>query len=838
MLNDLFFKNATKTNKQYLYNDTYLYYTCVSILYEAGKSMDINDFKTTLIKNYSGVSFKNGKLNQYIKDNFNFQKDKVSLSKEDALIYETKILDFQKKFLDLKKKNEYEDSLMFNFLSGKNVIDSLASFYVKCDKNKHENINYYSSLYFYHIKNEEEISQRYEKAIANIDYSYLSLPLEYIIEDKFILDLVLMVGYEINNLQKRKFPIVFFSLDINYYIKLFESLSQPIYFLCKNKTKEYFSLLSDIQILILDERNGFYGDYANTLDYSGKKHNLTRERCRQIEKDGTDILLENPNSIIVYLRILFYEVPKKEEYATYDEYLDCLGDKTIVNFIKFLYNLINFEIVYEPALSIFYNKNEITLELIEEKITDELNDSISLDEFASSSKLLQAVITRNYNQTARGIYIKKGLVHRNLVEAIIDDLFPKGYSPGDEEDYMILKKEYIKRYGDKNPVPSIRAIAGCIERQNYCLIDRGKFLNHRFCVKLPKELLDEILNYLESETQVIFYQTIFAKFNKSLIKNKIKNFWYLKGLLDIHLPTKYITKRDYIILSDKEITTTDSILEYIQSKTVPFTIDELSAKYLGVENYVFYNVLYKEGRKNLIWLSRSKFVYYKDDEINITLKQKIEEILQSLFVKYSTRTISAKMFYVYLSNNEPDILPQLPHIGDIYSLFSVLKYLFTGKFYFEKPLISLDPIFSVYSDSLVFEHFKNDEKLSSEIINDYCREMGLKGLYSYLKFIEKNRNHFVQSDLGMLINKNNFIVTDEQLNAIRSVLDDYLETHKEFNSEKFSKLKDLPNIPYSWNGYLLVGIVRSFFSNLYSISSTSNNYSNANYVIRKIEPKN
>ena len=68
---------------------------------------------------------------------------------------------------------------------------------------------------------------------------------------------------------------------------------------------------------------------------------------------------------------------------------------------------------------------------------------------------------------------------------------------------------------------------------------------------------------------------------------------------------------------------------------------------------------------------------------------------------------------------------------------------------------------------------------------------------------------------------------------IANILSLLFTKHNEINTAYFKGYNIFPALRYSWNKYLLVGIIRTYLFDEYSIENTENNYVQTDFIIRR-----
>ena len=200
-----------------------------------------------------------------------------------------------------------------------------------------------------------------------------------------------------------------------------------------------------------------------------------------------------------------------------------------------------------------------------------------------------------------------------------------------------------------------------------------------------------------------------------------------------------------------------------------------------------------------------------------------------------TKILTAKKIYANLSIMNKELLNKL-HItarfGD-YELFSIIQYLYKDKYYFSRPIISIEENFTSSAYLLIKEYVKRLDKFNYTDVKNYIYKMNLRGLASYMNFMEDLSDEYVQINQDTMIRKEKIEISKEKLEKIEEILN-LLVKDKEFTTESFDGYFIFPRLNRPWNKYLLIGIIRSFFKNKYEVENTTKFYDTTDFIIRRI----
>ena len=319
-------------------------------------------------------------------------------------------------------------------------------------------------------------------------------------------------------------------------------------------------------------------------------------------------------------------------------------------------------------------------------------------------------------------------------------------------------------------------------------------------------------------------------------KLNIKNRFYLKGLIDEKLPEEFSTGRDFINTNPSDnITTYDIMKKIFKSFNGEFTVDDIREKMPGLKGYNYESYAKAEEKNGLIKISSKTYIFIDKLKISEETKNELKQFIDNLFKKMDSTILTAKKIYANLNILNKELFNKLnitAKFGD-FELFSIIQYFFKDDYFFSRPIISLQEDFITSSYLLIKEYVSKFEKFNYTDVKNYIYKMNIKGLYSYMSFMEDLSDEYVQISEDTMIRKNKFNISEENLSKIKELLDLVLKNN-EFKTEEFNGYFMLPKLDRTWNKYLLVGIIRSYFRDEYEIENTTKYYNTTDFVIRRI----
>ena len=604
-----------------------------------------------------------------------------------------------------------------------------------------------------------------------------------------------------------------------------------------NLKEGFNSIVKDEWAKVLDMRFAFNNYKRRTLAEIGNELNLTRERIRQIEKKAVNKLIESNKEIEKILYCFYRDINfENNNYITIEEFISYIGDEQLAKYLVIIMCSDQVNIRYDETYGIIYNKKETSIEDIINEQRDEIPDIIPVKDVEELNKIKKIIIDNEYRVYQEKIFVKKSINISAIYMNEIKENFVSGYDIGSDNDYNRLLNIVIEKYGNIE-MPSKRSIQAMIDRYDFIQIDRGKYLHREFASNLPEKLTDEILDYIISNSPIVAYNTIFEIYKNDLEKNGIKNRFYLKGVLDEKLPEEFNTGRDFINTnSDNSGSLYDIMPQIFKAFDAEFTMDDIKEKMPGLNDYNYENYIRAEEEHGLIRIANRTYIYIDKLEINEEIKNELKEYIDNLFKALDSKILTAQKIYASLAIKNKELLGKL-HItsrfGD-FELYYIIKYLYKNEYYFSRPIISIEENFNTSAYVLAQEYVKRLERFNYGDVKSYLYKMNLGIIYSYLNFMEDMSENYVQFNKDSMIKKENLNISEEQLSKIHEFITIAI-TEKGLQTNNFDGYFMLPKLEKTWNKYLFVGIIRSYFNEEFEIENTTNYYDTTDFIIRRIK---
>jgi len=737
-----------------------------------------------------------------------------------------------------RKKIENDQSIrdeLFDLLMENNFNDELLVCLMALDANKTGySIDYYGFLFTKLMQNMDSRVSDVEDKISKIHLIYKDMQMEEFINNISTLTILNYLGCstadDLNNVDPSAIVKTTF-LDYETFIEEIDFLQFDLKNVIHQKTKDAVSKLKERNRDILLYKYGFDDGKEHTLEETGLKYGLTRERVRQIEARSIEILVSFLNVINKNIKYMILKLSEEKGFTTFDKVKSYLDDEKIALFVIIcLPHMDGVKLNVDYKSNLIINLGENTLEEIEEAQVLELGNIISVEE-ANCLNEFQSVLLDKYYNLKRGTYLKKGLNATVILDSIVRDVLPNGYHNGSTVDYQIVLEEGKKRYGDDFDYSSEHAMMAVLERANYILVDRGTYKHKELCSDLTNELLSKILEYVVASLPIVFYSAIFDEFERELKELGINNQYYLKGVLDDKLPDDMHTKRDYIT-AEKGLTSQAAILNKMNEFTSEFTIDDLRRAFPTTRDYIFNNVFYYHDE--FLNLYRGRYINF--DLLNLTEDSisQLKSVIDKSLSMSSTSFVTDRKIFARLKLFNKELLSKLTFIENHFALFSLIQYLFKDEYYLRRPFVSSENNEILGAEAIYADYVSTLDEFDSKVITNYGNKLNMRGLYSYLEFMDMMADEYVQVSMDKMVKKKCINLHNDTLQMIESVVETAIKYSGAIDTRTFKGYGMLPKINYPWNKYLLAGIIRTYFDE-YSIDNTSNFTHKTDFIIKKIE---
>lgn len=692
------------------------------------------------------------------------------------------------------------------------------------------------SYIFNFLYNYDYIKEKVVKAIKEGDPSYNEVDISLLFINQKTIKLFYRNGINtFKDLKELDFDLVTILLFFDY--KLFinklklmkDKLTNDVLVSIISNT---FKKLTKIEYQALSLKEGFNENKKYTNEEISKLISRKKDRVRII-LNGVNLKLKltQLENITIPLFITFLNIKKDKKYASFEGLFNYFNDELLVNKLLYLYSLDDRFIVCSAHYKILYLPFEFSISSFIDDFLKTNSLYILNVDFYSRSLFEKEIIKENYRYVIdKKYYLRKGINESEIVASLLDKEFKEGFKVNDSNLLYLINQKLEETFHTSFNLTN-RSIEGIINKYNFTLVDKGTYKSNKRTIKLSEELIDNILNYIDSQNCSLKYLVIFNKFKNELTSYGVTNQYYLKGLIDSYLGNGYIHTKDYI----KPIKLKDSFkqiaINYLNNIDGKVSFKEFNALHKEINEYVFLNAI--TSLNKYVQFENEEFIPLKEFHLSNEFIDELKLIINEYLKNNSLDFITSRGLFDYIFNNKKEIYEALVSISIInhFRLYSLIRTLFNDFYYFKRPIISLKRINNLNQFEMIANYLNSLNEFDSKDILNYIREFSLRPIQNYLEFYLDYLNEFILVDKNKFVKKGNILIDENKLLEIKEFLNSYLATNNEINSITFNAYKALPLLNYSWNKYLLFGIINSYFSDLFSLSFISNGLKGGEYTI-------
>ncbi len=633
------------------------------------------------------------------------------------------------------------------------------------------------------------------------------------------IDFILAKDEKLNEMHGLKFiedllNINLFEIDLSTLTYIYNNLltidlNNPLYY--------YNLILSQLksnELKVIKARS-----YNNmTLEQVGQIFGVSRERIRQIESRSVNKIRKNECSEKLAQALIlntgyssFFTENDFKKYNISGSFFKMIFPELFKYSLKekiYFYNQTTQEIFTSFFLSLpdLFEENEFK-NIIEKKLGNIL------------SNLEIEVIKNELKQFfyQYGKYLSKNkLNHSTVVVFLMQKYFPNGINVYDENSLKILKK-YAETDFNYQLSNTLRALKAIIE--NNCIRSgKGERIYIEKTITLSDELLHRIktflVNYNSSAVPIsIIYDSFKKEFNEIGIFNK----YYLQGILKNTNNHELIVTRDYI-LESKEASIYEEICMYISNSDYIVTTDELKEYFPGITTGIIQSAIAKTDILNMngyyVDIKALKISLYEKNLLYASIVEFINDNKQH-HMRFVLKAIKGKMNGLFNRIG-------LNHYLQLYSL---VEKLFSDKFNFLRPYISMQNTKIVSGEELLLQKILDKGEVNIEELKILNKKTG-RSSAEYLDFIEKNIDKIVFKNKNTVINSSILKIVDFNYHNFDFILEKFLGNDEYKPLYLFTSYWALPKLKIDWNQWVLYSAILKY-SIKYTATTTSRSLKNA-----------
>lgn len=566
-----------------------------------------------------------------------------------------------------------------------------------------------------------------------------------------------------------------------------------------------------------------YIDRANkkTLQEIADKHGLTRERIRQIETKFFKLfaplfgalieqhMTNNNTSYILTQDILEYF--DDDMFDTVIMYT--LQESPTLEYLPFADMFIKKETETQDTKAKLY---KLTSEFIGDdginffeclpQIEEMLNDS-ELD-FISTEAFLNYLFEINAHFYGDFVFLRKQ-PYAKLCLKLINKYFKDGITLYSDEEINLLRSYFHTEFGDFELPEHNRAISARLS--SYLITcGRGK-ANLIENINFDQSVIDDIKNYIDSSPlKKLYFTEIYNEFEGILtFTSNITNYHGLHGILAYLYRDEYEFSKDCLTKKNstaESLSLSERITLFINEKGCAVSKAEIKQKIGGLSDIMLVNAV--SNSNSLLQWDYNSFNAIENLNITEDDKFKLQEMLEEIFQLFkgycSDRLIFEKVkkeFPEFISNNQ---------IKNMTNLFYVLQTLFESIYQFSRPHICQKEIVdSLTTKNIALYLLGTTQQVSRNAFMKIARNVYWSETTTDLIFYELEKD-YVRVSEDVYIRSEEFCIDDQALKTVEAYLSSQIATSDYLSMIGFNDFEAFPSIPYKWNSFLLVSIIKKY----------------------------
>ena len=330
-------------------------------------------------------------------------------------------------------------------------------------------------------------------------------------------------------------------------------------------------------------------------------------------------------------------------------------------------------------------------------------------------------------------------------------------------------------------------------------------------INFDQSVIDDVKKYIDtSPLKTLYFAEIFNEFEGVLaFTSDITNYYGLHGLLAYLYRDEYEFSRDCITKINGEgesLSLSDRIVLFILEKGRAVTRNEIKQKIGGLSDIMLFNAI--NGSKELLQWDYNSFNAQGNLKINDEDSYVISEILEKIFSQFKGYC-SDRLIFEKVNNQYPEFLSR-NGIENTTNLFYVLQNIFGEKYQFSRPHIcQKGTVDSQTTKNIALYLLGTTQQISRREFVKISKDVYWSETTADLIFYELEKDYIRISD-DIYILYDNFSVQENVLNQVATWLHNHILPCGFLSMIGFNDFENLPVIPYEWNSFLLVSIIKKY----------------------------
>lgn len=556
-----------------------------------------------------------------------------------------------------------------------------------------------------------------------------------------------------------------------------------------------------------------------SLQEVGEEMSLTRERIRQLEKQGLKKI-----SPIIIRPILMYLKANNKNHISEDELGDLLGNEILSLVIYILQKSGKFEhldfadIFIEknnPKQDTFMQLKELAVSFVGEGINlyeklDEIDSMLAENGYSyiDADAFLNLLIACNAKFYGDYVVFNRQS-YGYLCAKVVGKYFPDGINLYSEEDLTLLREYVKKEFGALKLPENNRALASRMD-SFLVLVDKGKS-NVIENISVDLDVLEEVKKFIDSDKRSeLYYSEIFSEYEGLLcMTTGITNPYCLHGVLSYFYPDNYSYSRDFLTKSGDEyvsVSVEQRIDELLQTAGHALSRKEIKNKLAGYSDVMIFNAVYKS--EYLIQWDSNYYNTMNNIDLDGDEREELDIILE-MIISDNGGYCSDRWIYEEVSSQMPEFCNR-NHIENHTNLFYVLGALLNKKYKFSQPHIASPDLFDDLTTKNVAIHFlQNINRISYSEFNDIAEKMYWSPVTVGMVFSELETDYFRISQ-DEYIKKDIITFEASIINSIKQTIFSKMNEIGYLSLIGFDDFEDFAEVGYEWNTFLLASIVDNY----------------------------
>ena len=387
--------------------------------------------------------------------------------------------------------------------------------------------------------------------------------------------------------------------------------------------------------------------------------------------------------------------------------------------------------------------------------------------------------------------------------------------------------------------------------------------NNDQCVIMNEDIdndLREILNFVNDNVSPgVYYSVIYGKYKQYFQQRDIFSFSGVKKVIDKYISDNCLKNDKFISKFNNEKEIKENIKIIIRDMKKDFSIFELSKCVPGIMWPLLEDTI-KECEKLGIVKSINKehfprFIYISNSDSDVSNNKSFEQLSMNIsknvnrddldkianelynFILDILKDVNCEMISLNIVSSQlrifkKDLFIKLKIDNDIDSLSNFIRKNLGGKLYVSKPFVSINPVRS--SIDVTCDYLRTLDEFDKKNFDDFQNKIGLATHKSFELFIDKLSDEYVRVDVTKMIKKEIFALSDDLINTLSKNFNLFFRNNDLLDTSKFKAYAMFPKInDYQWNKYLLVGIIKTYFIDSYTVDNYGKTINDMNYIIRR-----